>query len=303
MKTCIIILNYNNYQDTIECIKSVKQINDTEYEILVVDNCSTNESYEVLKKEACENVKVIQTEKNLGYAGGNNVAIRYARKEGFDYICILNNDTIVDEKFLSTSIEYLENHSDVAFVGPIVLDYHHGFVQSTGGNVLVNRGETRLLNHKVNREDVGLEIECDFIVGACLVFKTALLDDIGLIPENYFLFYEESEWCYKARKKGYRNVCLNTTFILHKGSVSINQYEGLSAYLMARNRVIFFKRNIAAKGFRYLSFLLFLLVDTIYVMIVADKKAWRNIPAYIDGMRNRVSEKYPFIIINEEPVN
>ena len=95
------------------------------------------------------------------------------------------------------------------------------------------------------------------VFGACLVFRANLLDQISYLPEAYFLFFEETEWCLKAKKAGKKSVCLPTHFVIHKGSVTINRIGGLSEYLFERNRVLFAKRNynpIMLIGFCFLIF-------------------------------------------------
>lgn len=297
-KVCIVILNFNNYQDTIECIESVQEVDYCDYEIVVVDNHSSNESVKVLNKRFGNTITMIESDKNLGYAGGNNIGLRYAMGHDFEYVCVLNNDTVVQKDYLKKCVAFLEKHSDVAFVSPIVLEYANDYVQSSGGIIISQKGGIALLNTGKIVSELADEIECDFISGACLVFKMKFLREHGLIPENYFLFYEETEWCYKAKKRGMRNVSLKDTYIRHKGSVAINQVSGLSAYLMARNRVVFYKRNIAS-GVKYYLFMLYLMAETFYRALKYDKQYWKCYRYYFDGFRGRIDKKYPFVIINE----
>lgn len=296
---CIIILNFNNYEDTIECVESVKKINYDNYEIVIVDNNSTNNSVQELKKTLGESVIYIETGKNLGYAGGNNVGLKYALDKEFEYICVLNNDTIVKEDFLTKCIEFLDRNVDVAFVGPIVLEYNEDTVQSTGGKVVVEKGLTELQNCGKTISQIPEIVESDFISGSCIVARKEFIKEHGLIPENYFLFYEETEWCYRAKKKGYRNVCIRDTYIRHKGSASIKETEGLSGYLMARNRIVFTRRNIGGIG-KYILFLLYLIFQTVYISLRDDIKKIKILKAYFDGVINRVSRKYPFVIIKND---
>lgn len=296
---CIVILNYNNYEDTIECINSVKDIEYKNYEIVVIDNCSSNDSVAELKKKFNDTIVLIENDKNLGYAGGNNVGLKYAYDYGFEYVCILNNDTVVKKDFLSKCVEYLEVNKEVAFVGPIVLEYTNDIVQSSGGRVLVKKGSMEQINTGKKRDEIECEIDCDYISGACMVFKTKLLQSQGYIPENYFLFYEETEWCYRVKKNGYRNVCINSTYIRHKGSISINQVDGLNAYLMARNRIVFYRRNIAS-GWKYVLFLVYLFMETIYRTIRYDFNYIRCLGYYYDGITNKISKRYPFILIRDD---
>lgn len=298
-KAAVIILNYNNYEDTIQCIKSVQKNTYPYFDIIVVDNCSSNDSVKQIKAIFDDEIIFMETGVNLGYAGGNNVGLRYAMKQEYEYLCILNNDTIAAPDFLTQCVDYLNHNEDVAFVGPMVLDYQSDTIQSTGSNLIPNKGWMELINNGKKKNEVEKIIECDYISGACLVFKSEFLKQHGLIPENYFLFFEETEWCYRAKQKGYRNVCITTTSIEHKGSVSIKQVDGLSAYLGSRNRVIFFKRNIS-DGLAYIGFIFYLFITT--AVSAVKERNMNNLKLYkpyMDGILNRVSKEYPFIIIND----
>ena len=297
-----IVLNYNNFADTIECVESIKGALYSNYFIVIVDNNSTDMSYEKISNRYHEDgsIHMIKSEKNIGYAGGNNIGIKYAINNGADVVCVINNDTIIDKTTPTQCIEYLYSNANVAFVGPTILEFNESKVQSTGGIVNFKKGGARLLNHGAEIDSIRNNVECDFISGACLFFKAELVDEIGLIPENYFLFYEETEWCYKAKKAGHRNVCLSNVYIKHKGSVTIQKVGGLSDYLLHRNRVVFAKRNVDTK-FNYLCFLLYIYLEALYVIAKGNKEGFKYFKYYHHGLFNKIDyNKYPFIIINEE---
>lgn len=298
IKVGIIILNYNNYEDTLECYNSISVLKSYETEIIVVDNCSTNDSFDILKKALPKEVHLIRSDKNRGYAAGNNIGIKFSVKIGCSHICILNNDTIVDSDFVKECVDYLDQNSTVAFVGPTIIDYREGFVQSTGGDINILKGKVNMKNYGKNLVDLPKIISCDYVGGACIVCKVSLLQDIGLIPENYFLFFEETEWCYKALSKGYMNFCLSNVTIIHKGSSSVNAIGDLQEYLMERNRIVFVRRNTSKV--RYVFFLIYYFIRNIYRMFKYDISYSKNFKSYIDGMFNKVSKKYPFVICEEE---
>lgn len=296
-KVCIIILNYNNYSDTIECVQSLrKAIPQSKYEIIIVDNLSNNDSVKQLNK-VLSPIKVIQNSQNKGYAHGNNVGIKYAEQKGYQFICILNNDTVIDMDFLELCQQELNNDSSVAFVSPTLVEYKEkNVVQSTGGDIFINKGIVTLKNHGLNRKDLPKKIESDYIGGACMMLRTSMLKELGYIPENYFLFFEETEWCYRAKKMGYKNICLTSAYIYHKGSVSIKSVTGLQEYLMARNRVVFVRRNIDS-NLKYYRFLLYLFLQQLYYLLI--KKNKNMIRYYLDGVFNRIDPSYPFIVIKD----
>lgn len=304
MTVCIIILNYNGFSDTKECIESVlKHINGSICKVVVVDNGSNSNDL-IRLRELCNKhsiIYLIETSNNRGYAGGNNIGIEFARARHFEYICILNNDTIVKSDFLTPCIEVLSSQKKIGFLGPAIIDYETNQIQSSGGEINVLRGRVDLINSGHNPNDIlnkGL-ISCDYVGGACIICRTELIDRIGMIPEDYFLFYEETEWCYKALREGYKNFCITDCSIIHKGSQSTSQYSGLQEYLMARNRVVFVKRNMQSRA-KFILFLIYLVFGNVK-RIFKDKERFRPyFKYYLDGLTGRVDPRYPFVICKNE---
>lgn len=297
-KIYTVILNYNNFDDTKECIDSL--INNTiniSNTIVVVDNASLDDSLEKLVDLYKEKCVYIKNDENLGYAGGNNIGIKYALDHGADYVCILNNDTVIPMDFFNPCIEYLEKNDNVAFVGPVIVDYYSGLVQSTGGNITYNKGEISTINNNMKLDFIQNNVHCDYIGGACMVFKAEIIQTVGFLPEIYFLFFEETEWCCRAKKLGFDNVCISNVYIRHKESASINKHGGLRSYLLERNRIVFLKRNspnkiVCVEGILYL-FFKYLCYGTF-----RDKEYFKYLTYMCDGLRNKVDNKtYPFIRI------
>jgi len=132
-KLGIIILNYNGLNDTIQLLNSIwDTVLDIEYSLIVVDNASDNGDGDWLETTYGKQIIVIKSPFNCGYAAGNNLGLRYAIQNGFEYLCILNNDTIITEDFFSDCISYIDNHPNVAFVSPAVVDANYR-IQSMGG--------------------------------------------------------------------------------------------------------------------------------------------------------------------------
>ena len=299
---CTVILNYNNYDDTCECIDSILglKISDDLLNIIVlVDNASTDNSGQRLSQEYKSRIVYIESEKNMGYAAGNNLGIEYAVSQKFDYICVLNNDTCVTEDIYAPCIDFLGSHKDVGFMSPAVLDYADEKVQSTGGDIQFKKGYVSVKNNGKPRSEITGTTDSDYLGGACLFFKPALVDIIGLIPENYFLFFEETEWCWKAKMAGYRNVCLNSVGIKHKGSASIDGIGGLHTYLMERNRVVFLKRN-APNKLVFFTAVIYLIFKYGKKGIIENRTYFKYWGYMFDGIRNRVNmAEYPFIVIKD----
>lgn len=297
----VIILNYNGYKDTIECVNSLKKIVYKNYKIVIVDNNSTDDSEKVLK-ESCKECLIIQTGRNLGYAGGNNIGINYSIENESDYICILNNDVVVEQNFLNELVKHFENNDNTAMVGPMICEYSNKqIIQSTGARVNLYKGDVSPLNNGKTEEQIKQKIiKCDYVGGACILVRRDVLEDIGLIPENYFLFFEETEWCFRAREKRYDVICCCDAKVKHKGSSSMNKVSGLSEYFMHRNRIIFEKRN--ANLIQLICFYVYVTFETIY-RIVVKKRSTKLVNYYFDGLLNKVNKKYEFAYIskNDKP--
>ena len=136
------------------------------------------------------------------------------------------------------------------------------------------------------------------VVGSCFVFNTDIIKEIGYLPEAYFMYYEETEWCYRAKKKGYYCVSIPTKWVYHKDKATVKNKGGFYEYMMERNRVVFVKRNATAGEF--IRFLIYLPVRTVYYAKKNKKPYFKLLRTQIDGIFNRTSKEYPFIYIPEK---
>lgn len=260
----VIILNYNGGEDTIRCIESVRKSNYNRFKILVVDNGSEDASHFLLGKMFTD-IEILQSGKNLGYAGGNNIGIEYALKRGAEYICLLNNDVVIAQDMLSILVENLQE-DDKKVVGPAILFWNEERVYSTGAIINFWKGTAKFINFEQSYRDIEKKpISCDYLEGTCLMFSERTLREVGMMPEEYFMYFEETEWCCKAKKKGYDVVCIPLAKLWHKGSASVNKIEGFKAYYENRNRVLFEKRN--APTIQKIFFYHYLVLQTIYRII------------------------------------
>ncbi len=284
----LLILNYRGYEDTCECIESLLCIEYNNYRLLVIDNNSEDGSYEKLQQRYPD-IEHIQTGKNLGYAGGNNVGIMYALEKEAQYIAILNNDIRVESNFLNIMIHEMEENRKIAISGPTVCEWNSDVVQSAGAMVNLYTAESKLLNSGKNYSEINSKkIICDYVSGACIIVRASLLNVIGKIPEIYFLFYEETEWCIQTARKGYEICCIPSARIWHKESSSVNKISDLKQYYMDRNRVVFEKRN--AGMLQFLFFNNYIILQTIFRKIT-KKNQTAGFKALWDGLQyNKICE-------------
>lgn len=253
-KVVIILLNWNGKEDTIECLESLKHITYRNYELLLVDNGSTDGSVERFN-ELYPNIDIVINEKNLGYAEGNNVGIRTAMDKGADYILLLNNDTVVDPEFLGELVTAAESDIKIGFVGPKVYYYNYegrkDIINFAGGKLDMLKGITTHIG--INEMDGGQydQIkEVDYIEGSCILAKKEMLNIIGLLDPVYFAYWEDNDWCKRGYAAGYRSFFAPMAKIWHKTSAS--NIGTMNLYYMTRNRLWFMKKN--ASNLQYLVF-------------------------------------------------
>jgi len=256
-KVSIIILNWNGKEDTLECLQSLYQISYPNYEIILVDNGSTDDSVEVFKEKYPE-IKLIQNNENLGFAEGNNIAIRYVLEIlKPDYILLLNNDTVVDPDFLDELVQTAETDPNIGVLGPTIYDYKPPrSLQSTGSKILWNHGDAINLTYEADVK-AGTPKEVDAVTGCALLAKSEVFKKIGGLNKNYFAYFEEIEWCVRARKAMYKIIYVPQGKIWHKGGATSSKITGFAVYHHTRNRFWFMKQHASDK--QYLIFLVYFL--------------------------------------------
>jgi GT2 family glycosyltransferase len=245
-RTAIIILNWNNAADTVACLRSVTNADYGALEVVVVDNGSTDDSVACIRT-AFPHMRIIETGCNLGYAGGNNVGIRQVLAEGFDFVCILNNDTTVEPSFLNPLIAVLAARPDVGIVTPLVAE------QSTGAGVWALGQRVNRWTATVSREHAGAPVTawrgCEpFAVeaasGAAMLVERSVFEQAGLMDERFFLYYEETDWCLRLRKLGIQIFAVPESVVHHRVSATLGQTSPVIDYYMTRNHFLLLCRTI-----------------------------------------------------------
>ncbi len=267
----IIVLNWNNYQDIKECLDSLRKITYPNHEIIVVDNGSIDNSGEKLEQEFPQ-YTFIRNDSNLGFAEGNNVGIRYALKRGADYVLLLNNDTVVDPGFLESLVGIAETDGQIGVVGPIIYFYDKPqVIQSIGARMNFWKGSHPIIGiREVDRGQYDKPMEVDYVSGAALLVKRRVIEDIGLLDADYFLYGEEVDWCYRAAKAGYKIVAVPESKIWHKVSSSTGGTKSpLFAYYLTRNRILFMRKH--ARIYHWVTFLLFFTMDILKGLLSCAK--------------------------------
>ena len=290
-KVYVLVLNWNGWADTIECLESVFRQNYTHYQVVVCDNDSGNDSlawirewadgsieagpppghslrhlsfppipkpiqyaeYNRVQGEAGGNdehgsppLVLIQTGANLGFAGGNNVGLRYVLARGdAAYVWLLNNDTVVDAGALASAVALAEQDQAIGMVGAKLLYYDRpGVVQMLAGGKLVPwQGSVKLLAR--DQQDDGRwsdPLQIDYITGASLLVREAVVRSTGLLDERYFMYSEELDWCLRVKRSGWRLAYAPGSVVWHKEGKSIGFKSALHDYYAVRSALLLVRK-------------------------------------------------------------
>lgn len=243
----IVILNWNGWKDTIECLQSVQQINYRNFCVLVVDNGSSDKSVEQIQ-QAFPDVDILQTGANLGYAGGNNVGIRWALEHGADYILLLNNDTVVATDILSAFINAEKLLPAGSILGAKIFFYNEpGKLWFAGGQWNSRSNSFEHIGHgQSDSAEYNRMAEVDYITGCALFVGADTFKEVGLLDERFFLSYEETDWCYRARASGHKCIVVPDAKLWHKISSSFGGADTpLFNYFMVRNKLLWAKNHLS----------------------------------------------------------
>lgn len=241
----IILLNYNNVNDTLECVKSIEDYYERECTIIVVDNKSTDNSKEKLLENE-HRYKLILNDVNEGFAQGNNVGIRWAIKEGYKYIMLLNNDTLITKNSIERMMDKIGEDKNIGIISPRIMYYpEKEKIWFDGGTidwfkfiaVHYNMGDNIKSSLKNNIEIV------DFITGCCMIIRRDVIESVGYLPEEYFMYYEDVDYCVKVKEAGYQLANVKDSIIYHKVSSSSGGEDSpFSIKWGTRNRIIFMNK-------------------------------------------------------------
>lgn len=333
----ILILNWNGWRDTIECLESVFRNDYPSYRVIVCDNNSSDGSLDYIKKWADGLVKVelakdnplrdlssppipkpvryveydrtaaeaggdrrddearlilIQTGANLGFAGGNNVGLRYVMaRDDFDYVWLLNNDTVVGYDALSNLIKVAESNRLIGIVGSKLFHYYlPQIIQTMGGTDQITWKTTGDYIHSFEPDNPEFNNDFEvkgYICGASLLIKKSVLESIGLLDENYFMWAEEVDWCFSAVQKGWKLYYCGTSHVWHKeggscGRFVIKNFCGkkskretlrrfvICGYYDIRNHIYFIKKYFKRYLCRFILHLIPLIIKRYIGIIVFD---------------------------------
>ncbi|MEJ2697614.1 MAG: glycosyltransferase family 2 protein [Candidatus Sulfobium sp.] len=334
-KVYIIILNWNNWRDTVECLESVYQNSYPNFQVICVDNASSDRSEQMIrnwaegrmivsgrffefdsnkpipfvrfdramaeKEDIAKNKETgskymhnplifIQTGSNAGFAGGNNIALKYVlQQKECSYIWILNNDTVIAKDALAEMISVMEEDNVIGMAGSKLL--YHGrpdVLQSAGGGRIYSWLGNAAPLAQDQKDDGNWDnpVELSYVCGASLLVRREVVEDIGLMDDSYFLYWEDVDWGMRARRKKYRLVYCPGSKVWHKEGGTTGGINRLTDYYWTRNGLFFTWKFHPALAFLVPFSYLFK-----FALVRCLKGQPRNLKAFVQGFLDFVRGK------------
>lgn len=291
-KVVTVILNTNRREDTLACLASLSQNSYANNHILVLDNTSSDGSVDAIRKGFPE-VQMIGLTQNKGYAGNNNVGIQAALEAGADWVFILNEDTIMDADCLSMLVNEGESDPQIGIVGPMV--YHHNepeVIQSAGGIFGSFWEAQHVAQNEPDEHQFTQPRRVEWISGCAILVRRPVIEQLGMLDERFFYYWEEVEWCLRASRKGWKIMHVPQAKLWHKGVQRNYQPKPTVTYYSTRNKLLMLKKHHAPLNVKIGTWLQNL--RTLASWSIRPK--WRSMHAHRDamwhGMRDYLRQRW-----------
>ena len=254
MKLGIVIVNYNGAKYQNECIESILSSTYSDFNVIVVDNASKDNSMELLSKFDDNRIIKVYSKDNLGVAAGNNLGIIKAYEYNSDAILLLNNDTILNKDTLELMVKELENGNDI--VSPLIFYWQDkSKIWYVGGKFNRLKGTSYHDFYKETYNNQTIVDYCDYAPTCCLLIKREVFDKVGLMDPIYFMYSDDTDFCMRCKLLGYKIKIVKNASMYHKVSLSTGgDGSKLSVYYMNRNRFYFlnrYKRNFSCLSYQF----------------------------------------------------
>jgi GT2 family glycosyltransferase len=292
----IITVNYNGLNLTIELLNSIRKLSYKNLEIFVVDNAS-KESPQAYLTEHFPEVKFIRSDLNLGFAGGNNLAARKAQGE---FIFYINNDAEITEGCLEKLVAMFDKRPKLGIVSPLICYFNES--KGASGDLIQYAGMTQMNPLTARNSTIGEKtrdtgqyaeaVPTAYAHGAAMMISRKATEKVGLMFDNFFLYYEELDWCERIRKAGFEIYVEPRARIYHKESATVGAASTLKTHYINRNRIYFMRRNYGGLGF--VAFVLFLTFVAIPKNLLSFfiKGAFDHIKAFIKAVIWNVKDAF-----------
>jgi GT2 family glycosyltransferase len=249
--TAVILVNWNSYALTAGCIQSLRAMVYADYDIVVVDNGSGDDSVRLFRSNFPD-VILIESAENRGFTGGNNLGMQFACDSGYRYQILLNNDTFVEKDFLEKLVTYMETHPEIGVIQPLIYFDHNRSLVWNGGSFYKNWlgiAHTDNYNRVLQPSSAGVR-EVDWVTGCAFLTRSAIIRETGMLAPNLFIYYEDVDLSFRIRKAGYKLVYYPASIVYHIAGMSNRSKtpgkEGfvnpVVHYLNVRNRIWLLKK-------------------------------------------------------------
>lgn len=243
----IIVVTWNQCAMTCDCLESLALLDypPDKLRLIVVDNASQDSTADTIEV-AFPNVVVLRNMENLGFVGGNNVGINHVLEQEVDYVMLLNNDTIVATDMLRTLTAVAESDSAIGIVGPKIFYYDQpDLIWAAGASIDWNTGKvSRLEDRRLSSVGDEYPETVDYVHGCAICVKRSVIDQIGLLDDRLFIYYEETDWCVRASRREWRIVYVPQSRIWHRVSATMGTASPATEYYMSRNALLFLAKHL-----------------------------------------------------------
>jgi hypothetical protein len=240
----IVICNYNKADTVLECIKCILEQKYNDFDVYVVDNASTDGSAEVIRKKYGDKVELIVNEENLGGSGGFNTGLRRAYSKGYQYLMCVDNDAMLDENAVGNLVEFLDSHDEVGMAASKIYNLEDpDYIQQFGQRIDFEYFCTEVPYLNVLEDGTMPEyLYVDSVAACSLMVRRTTIDKIGYLPEENFLYWDDTEWCYLCNKAGMKVASVGTSQALHAMGARREDVNTFPTYYAWRNWIRFFSK-------------------------------------------------------------
>ena len=251
-KASIILVNWNNFEDSVECLESLGQVTYPNYEVILVDNASDGGDAKLLKERFGDSIRLIENDRNYGFAKGCNIGTKDALSRDADYVVLLNNDTVVPPDFLDALVAVAQSDEKVGIAGGKIYCYEYpDMIWFAGGVIDYQTGKTPMRGSgETDRGQFDETTEVDWICGCFLFITRDLLQSIGMLDERFFFGWEDADLCVRASKSGYKVLYVPESKIWHKswfGDAKRKRLKGRPLYYATRGSFIFREKHFTRR--------------------------------------------------------
>jgi GT2 family glycosyltransferase len=235
-----VLLNYNQYDFTRDAIESLEESEWKNNQIIVVDNQSSDDSVNRLKKEY-PNVKLIEVDSNLGCSGGRNLGAQKALDVGADYVFFMDNDALASKECIGRLVLHLNNEPSLGLVGPKVMQHPETDLVSILGTVIEwDSCRYYALQEEPREMPADHLIDAAWVAGTAWMVRASIFEEVGFLDDRYFIYFEDTDFSLRIQRKGYRTAVAADAQIWHRSRSSLGVGSPTLTYYYARNRILFF---------------------------------------------------------------